>query len=771
MLKQAVVSPGVFVRGILVILSSILAIVESSARERIAAVSKEGLVGLEDRDWEVRRNAALQLGKEAPEDKESILALVGAVRDEDSRVRRAAADALGEIGSKSKVIVAVLTEILHDSDGSVREAAAEVLQTMGPRARSALPVLLELLGDSQPRVRRAAARAVGAIGPRNRDASAALLDALDDDDALVRQVVVEAVGKVGKSSLPSLIQMLDDEEPEVRSAAVTALGNLGKSALPDLMAHLAEGRPDVLHSVYSALVLIGAAAAPDLTEALQDDFQKSLIRQYAARALGEIGVQPRTIVPALLKTLDAPDDALRGASLQALGQFEAQAAEAFPALLEILENPDEDPLVRSFAASAVARIRPHSEETSIALRKALGDENDLVQKAALAAFSRISLDQPEEDIEAEIARQLARLRKGDPNTRQNSIEALGRMSSAAARAVPRLVILLADSGMTSERRRSAAMALGAIGPSARDAVASLIEVFRDPQEQIALRIAAVSALGLIGPSANSAVLPLIDLLGKNETPFRAPVLLALERIGPRPKAQVTALLHALDDRDLEARELASRKIRNFTLDRAKQWQPYLSHSSAPVLRLWTDRLGALYGVDGLEAGMANADRGRQELAIFDVIGGRAATRETLQMQSLEVEDMRGSDYPRPSLPIYKFKGVEVKSHPYEDMLRKTGSGGDSLALADFVPKDRCLLYFTSLQALTNALKEGSELLLRFQLRPLAATSNTVSLNDTWSASALMGSGFWKFWLPDPSMKWESCFPISFSWMGLILQSY
>lgn len=87
--------------------------------------------------------------------------------------------------------------------------------------------------------------------------------------------------------------------------------------------------------------------------------------------------------------------------------------------------------------------------------------------------------------------------------------------------------------------------------------------------------------------------------------------------------------------------------------------------------------------------------------LFNVLGGRAAVEETLQMQLLHPE----ADLAAPSIPVASIKGVEVKAHPYADMLG--GKPGGHLALAEVIPADRFFVYAGKPQALVPMMNEGA----------------------------------------------------------------
>jgi HEAT repeat protein len=171
--------------------------------------------------------------------------LVAKLRDKDSDVRRAAAKELGELGPEAKGAVADLRKSLADSDLFVRRYSAEALGAIGPDARSAIPDLKKAIGDSRKEVQLAAVVALGKIG--GSDALSALLVAIRDHaiDAEARRRAAEALGSMGKDGhdavKPLIAALKNDPMPkgkagkkmgnpdDIRLAVVTALGQIANA--------------------------------------------------------------------------------------------------------------------------------------------------------------------------------------------------------------------------------------------------------------------------------------------------------------------------------------------------------------------------------------------------------------------------------------------------------------------------------------------------------------------------------------------------------------
>ena len=163
---------------------------------------------------------------------------------------------------------------------------------------------------------------------------------------------------------------------------------------------------------------------------------------------------------------------------------------------------------------------------------------------------------------------------------------------------------------------------------------------------------------------------------------------------------------------LQGGRLDSQLLTEWADVRSRSWRALADVSDADVLEAWLARARFLYGGGPQTApadpfmAMRNA-RDAHRTDTFGVLGGRAALRETLQMEALgETMAVPGGG----SVPISTLKGVEVKSLPFETML--AGKTGGRIALADRVPADRLLIYFAKPSAVFPFLDKGGDFLAR-----------------------------------------------------------
>ncbi|MEM0926772.1 MAG: hypothetical protein AAGJ83_12100, partial [Planctomycetota bacterium] len=158
--------------------------------------------------------------------------------------------------------------------------------------------------------------------------------------------------------------------------------------------------------------------------------------------------------------------------------------------------------------------------------------------------------------------------------------------------------------------------------------------------------------------------------------------LVLKSPGPIPSTIELAAYNQILDQSVAIRwetdrpEVVDADELKPALDRSREfaWKPYQSMGGGGVLSVWRSASAPANG---------NA---RRPLSMFSVLGGRAAIEETLQLQNIDVtEDQQTAD-----VDLASIKGVEVTSHPFEEMLGDQPGG--ELELANFVPADRFFVY-------------------------------------------------------------------------------
>lgn len=107
---------------------------------------------LKNKDPKARASAAEDLGQigaiRAQDAQPAVLPLKEALADKEPNVRRAAAVALGKIRLEAKEVVPELSKLLDDKSPAVVQAAAVSLGAFGAEAREALPALQKAQKDA-----------------------------------------------------------------------------------------------------------------------------------------------------------------------------------------------------------------------------------------------------------------------------------------------------------------------------------------------------------------------------------------------------------------------------------------------------------------------------------------------------------------------------------------------------------------------------------------------------------------------------------------------
>jgi HEAT repeat protein len=638
----------------------------------------ELFAGLQDRDWRVRRAAVRQLGELSSTNKEIVEQLDAALEDDDSRVRRSAATALGRLGPDAARATTSLIRRLQDDDPEVVLSAVRALGLIGRRASRAARHLRPLLHDPDTAVRVTSADSMILMRRHTSASLAALAGLLDDSDAAIRSAAARALGHAGKKAADTaagLIDLLGDGDPAVRATAVEALGEIGEPVVGLLISSLNNGNPVFLRAAVEALGKIGRPAVAELIDALNDEGAELLVRLYASKALARIGDDADQVVPALVERLADGNPQIRIAALEALGNLGPTAAAATPAIIEAVADRNEEPLVREYAITAAARVAPAMPEVNAVLVEATTDSNARIFEAAVAALEEVRLhgEAPAGD---EVALWVEQLSSVDPG--------------------PRL---------------AAARELAELGPYARDAVAPLTAALTAEENDAELRSAIATALGLIGPAAEPALPALIASLRSPDDGLRDAALAAMRRIGPQTRT-IPALMEAVKDSDLGVRGSAVLSIQNFVSARLLGWQDLLAQSDAPTLRAWLSRHHELYGIDEPPLERPGTRHERSTTDYFDVLGGRAAIRESVQLQTLVTSGL--SDVESRTIPIEDIDGIDARSHPFEEMLEASGGADDRLTLADLAPADHLFVYFKDLGALRQFIGGAGDLFLRLE---------------------------------------------------------
>jgi HEAT repeat protein len=381
------------------------------------------------------------------------------------------------------------------------------------------------------------------------------------EDRKLATVILGSIGGKAKPAVATLVRMLDDAEGQIRVAAIVALQQIGSDeAVPDLI-QILEGK--------------GTSTNPDwLAE--------------AAKALGKIGPQAKSAVPALIACLKAPDPRLNLEACLALAQIGKDSLPAVPDLIAILKNPKSS--ARASAMLALGQIGPGAKQAVPVLIGVLEEGDATLRETAKDALARMGAaaasavpallgyfgdKAPIQEIGPAAIPELIKLLPGpDRDGKGISGNWLKKFGKAAT---PALLEALAKDKDPIVRRAVATMLRGSNWGEAKDVIPGLIAVLGDMHRRIAeeaavsilsfrqeaqpfleeavrgknqtLRLESVQLLGKLGLSGKSSTKLLLSLLKDEDPAFRLATIRALGNMNVHPKEAVPILLDALKSKN------------------------------------------------------------------------------------------------------------------------------------------------------------------------------------------------------------------------------
>ena len=222
---------------------------------------------------------------------------------------------------------------------------------------------------------------------------------------------------------------------------------------------------------------------------------ESRVRWHAARAIGLLGRDGVTAIPAIVKLLADSDPVV--------------VTQAAAAIAHIRADDERDPIPEAAAAAYASTIDP--------LVAALVHPDPRPRRAAIRALRGVSTSRQE--LAKTVRRQLA---DADPTA---VMPALHTLADLGADAVPFLVESLDDPAS----RYWAEVVLAEIGPAAAPAVDALTRLAREGE--IPEQVQSILALAEIGPAAAPAVPVIVESLGSEDESLQYVAAFALGKIG------------------------------------------------------------------------------------------------------------------------------------------------------------------------------------------------------------------------------------------------
>ncbi len=304
----------------------------------------------------------------------------------------------------SKDTSASLRSLARSGDSSVKAATLTVLVEVA-EPEEALPIVLELLDDEDSTVKNRAAKALAGFGSAAAPAC----------ERLARMAFTESfhsvwwiplalrdMGTEAAPAVPILVEALQHSNTEVRENGLMALNRLGsraRQAIPSVMKLVSDSSETIRWQAIEALSSMGAESDEAIrvfARALEDEGEERRVRASAAAALGRTERAPKAALPELIRCIQIyePEEKNRNSSqsearewaARAIGNIGPEASVAVPYLIPLLS--DENDYVRSNAAEALGKIGPAAEQALPFLKK--GMRKDWTTGDFLEAIERIS---------------------------------------------------------------------------------------------------------------------------------------------------------------------------------------------------------------------------------------------------------------------------------------------------------------------------------------------------------------------------------------------
>jgi HEAT repeat protein len=399
--------------------------------------------------------------------------LVRDLRGSDAKGRLAALAELARMGEDARLAVAELFEALHRRD-ELRGRALDVLRGLAPVGKEHVARLDRLLGERDFTAGQLfALDELARLGEEARPAAKALLAAVEGPNPAIRRKALAAltpvVEKVSGAAFRPLLAALDDPDPVIRAQARKALDRLGEPGeeqLGLLRGLLGKDREEVRRYGLKALGELGETARPALADiAARARRERSpTLRELALEALGKIAPADRETIDAATHALKDtnPAVACRGANLLA-------GAGDVPGLVVALEHDNED--VRATAGKALEHVRFGKKHVGLLVRL-VQSRDDGLRRRGVEALGRLGTDG------AEAVPALAKALKGAEDDEQKRVLGVLRKMGGAAREAGPAVAALLRTKERARRREVCAVLVEIEAAEVKKAVSTLIDLLR-----------------------------------------------------------------------------------------------------------------------------------------------------------------------------------------------------------------------------------------------------------------------------------------------------
>ena len=235
---------------------------------------------------------------------------------QNPEVRRRAAINIGKHGEKSDWIIQGLLTRLQDPDFNVRAAIVEALGLVGTPTEGVILPLMAHLQDQMPLVRANATIALSQLGDSSDTIIYPLLSLLQDGDAIVRASTIQALGDLKANPdvvLPAILNMLSDTSLWVKSNAAIAAAQLapGSDAIMQILFSMSQDAEGLVRaSVAKAFGILGyvSEGVMQLLLTFMQKDEKAEVRSHAAQALVQLGKPIHEVIEIMTQWLEQNQD-------------------------------------------------------------------------------------------------------------------------------------------------------------------------------------------------------------------------------------------------------------------------------------------------------------------------------------------------------------------------------------------------------------------------------------------------------------------------------
>ncbi|MDB5388168.1 MAG: repeat-containing protein [Planctomycetaceae bacterium] len=541
------------------------------------------------RSWSLSSQAATALRQIGPASRRALLA---ALDDKDNNVRSNAADAFGHLPAIPDVTVPALIKALSDEIGFVRSSAAVALGRLGAAAVSAAPDLAARLGDnvdsngSRDGVRGYHFRvgdfmryALMKIQPPLQLIMPSIINSLRKSKHLSGATlkVLRALGPQAKAAVPVIEPLFDIPEERLNAALALARINPDHPALlPLFRSVMTDAERKEKYSAAQGLADLNARAIPLIPELFAEikrqDYQAAKNGFLAAVVMIDRN-QTQAIVDLAEGLLHCQDffEAESEAELTIWSSLGADAKPALPNLVAGMRFRSPEPN-KDFYWTLVSDLKVRLQSSQLLYAVAPQAPELIEGLIELCQSDRCSTAGQAADLLAELGPSAAKAAPvlvallsnyelyvvgGDGYgngglryfPRDRAVIALGKLGPAA---VPALQIGLGNFDPLT--REYAAQALGVIGPPALPAAPDLRIAIKDRNRLV--RAAAAQALGRIDDKSEPTLIALTSALSDSHLVVRVAAITALGDLGPAAQATLHEINRMQNDKYKSARAAA-----------------------------------------------------------------------------------------------------------------------------------------------------------------------------------------------------------------------